>query len=109
MNAVDLDAADRGHEIAVAFGTELVFGGVAGFERGAEHARLGADGKRVAVAGKAAGERYEMPRPVRSWEGLGAPGRLAASLVRLDPDLEQRGRHRLAIIFRMTDARARRS
>src|SRR4029077_8355875 len=38
-HAVDLDAADRWHEIAVAFWSDRVFSRFAGFERGAEHAR----------------------------------------------------------------------
>src|SRR4029453_14243501 len=78
----------------------------AGLERGAEHPRLGADGERIIIAGKAARQRHEVASPVRLGEGLGAPRRLAALLLRLDPDLEDAGRHRLAVILGMADAGA---
>ena len=39
-------------------------------------------------------------------EGLGAPGRRAAAGRRLDPDLEERGRLRLEIVFGVADAGA---
>src|SRR5262249_49653006 len=75
-------------------------------QRGAEYPRLGADGKRILIAGKAAGERHEAARPIGLGEGLGAPRRLAALLLRLDPDLEDAGRHGLAVIFRVADSGA---
>src|SRR5579871_4392633 len=86
---------------------ELIVDAFAGLEGGAQDARIGADGKRVFVAGHAAGQDHKTARTVALWKRLGAPGRGAARLARLDPDLEDAGGFRLQIIFGMADAAAR--
>src|SRR5262249_24261935 len=64
MHAVHVETADGRHEIGVAVGRKPILGAVASLPRGAEHPRLGADGKRILVARKAAGERHEAAGPI---------------------------------------------
>jgi len=54
-HTIDLDAALGRHQIAMASCAKLVFGGLARFQRGAEHAGFCPDRQRFGIAGKAAG------------------------------------------------------
>ena len=84
-----------------------IFRGLAGLQRGGEHARIGTDRQRVVITGNAGGDGHELAGAVPLRKRLRAPGRLAALRGRLDPDLEDLGRRRLQIVFGVPDARAR--
>ena len=81
-HAVDFDRAGGRHQIGVAPRLERVLDALAGLEGCAEHARIGADRQRVAVAGAAAGQRDEASGAVAFRERLRAPRRRAAARVR---------------------------
>jgi hypothetical protein len=103
-HAVNLDGAGRRNEIAETRRIESVFGGLAGFQRGGQHAGVGADRQRIIVGGKTAGDGDELAGAVGLGKRLRAPGRLPALLRRHDPDLEDLGRDRLQIVFGVADA-----
>ena len=103
-HAVDLDRTGGRDEIAVTLLAKRVVDGLAGLQRGAEHARLGADWQRVGVLIEAARERHEAPRAVALRKGLRTPGRRTAPLRRHDPDLENSRRPVLEIVFGVADA-----
>ena len=70
----------------------------------AEYARIGA---LIGSASPSRRSRWPADKTagsVRLGKRLGAPGRLAAAPARLDPDLEERGRHRLAVVLGVADA-----
>src|SRR5690606_7058230 len=86
---------------------ETVLRRLARLERGAEHARIGADRQRVPVAGDAAGQGHELPGPPLLRERPGAPGRRLALAVGEDPDLEDPRHPRLQVVLGVADAGAR--
>ncbi len=80
---------------------ERVLGALAGLQRRADDARVGADRKRVVVARESARERDEAARPVALGKRPRAPGRAAAALLRQDPDLEDPGGLGFAVELRV--------
>src|SRR6516225_3183863 len=101
---VDLDLAFRRNEIAVASFPQRVLRRLTGLQRGAKHARLGADRQSIGIAFEAAGQHHKGAAAVTPREGLGAPRRRAALALRLDPNLEEAGGLRLPIVFSVADA-----
>src|SRR5690606_16203531 len=87
LDIADADLAGGGHEVEVPVGGGLVSHAVAGLDRRAEHARLGADRQSV-IALDARGERDELAVTSVLRKRPRAPGGLAAAPVGDDPDLE---------------------
>ncbi len=103
-DAVHLDAALRRNEIAVAFGAELVLGDVAGFQRGAEHAGGALIGSASPSPAKPLASGTKRPERSDLGNGLAPQDGSPPPRFRLDPDLEDLGRHRLAVVLRVADA-----
>ena len=73
-HAVDLDRARGRHEVAMTSFAKRVFDGLAGLQRGAQHAGASANGQCVIVVVEAARERHEAPGTVGLGERLRPPG-----------------------------------
>src|SRR5690606_40032904 len=101
---VDLDPADRWHQVGEALATEFIGSRLTRLEAGAEHPGIRMDSQGVGIALPAAGERDEPAGAIRARERPGTPGRWQAALVRDDPDLEYPGLPGLQIVFAMDDA-----
>src|SRR5690606_227821 len=105
FDVADANLAAGGHEIEVPVGRRLVSHGVAGLDRGAGHARFGADRQSV-VALDTRSERDELAVARFLGERPRAPGGFAAAAVGDDPDLEDPGRLVLEVVFGVLDAGA---
>src|SRR5690606_10513800 len=103
---VDLDPADRWHQVGEALATEFIGSRLTRLEAGAEHPGIRMDSQGVGIALPAAGERAEPAGAIRARERPGTPGRWQAALVRDDPDLGYPGLPGLQIVFAMDDAGA---
>jgi hypothetical protein len=83
-----------------------IFDGLAGLQRGAQHAGAGADRQCVIVVVEAARERHEAPGTVGLGEGLRPPSGRPALRARGDPDLENPRRLLFQIVFGVPDTSA---
>jgi hypothetical protein len=81
--------------------------GFSGLQRRTEHACVGADRQRVAVARAAAGEHDETAVAFAFRERTRTPGRFAAARFRDDPDLEDARGLVLDVVLGVADAAAR--
>ena len=90
-------------------GANFVREHVSSLQRRTQHPRIGADRQRIAILHgricEPAGQHRPAARAITLGKGFGAPSRCAAARARLDPDLEQRRRVGLNVIFGMADAR----
>src|SRR5690606_37343885 len=105
--AVDLDPASGGDEIEVAARRAFIGHAVPGLHRSAQQAGVGPDAKRFGVILITAGQNRQPAGTVAPGERLRPPAWGTAPRPRNDPDLEERGRFVLQIIFGVADAGAR--
>src|SRR5271165_5358695 len=97
-HAVDFHRAGSRDKVTAPTLAQSIFGALAGLDRCARDASVGADRQAVSVVCEARGQGDETARPLAFREGSRAPVRLAAGLCRLDPDLEDLRRLRFEII-----------
>src|SRR5690606_28442052 len=103
LDIADADLAAGGHEVEVTVGGRLVCHTIAGLDRCAEHARLGAE-RESGVAPDARGKRDEPAATGCLRERPRAPRRFAAATVGDDPDLEDQRGLVFEVVFGVLDA-----
>jgi hypothetical protein len=81
-----------------------VFRRLAGLQGRARHSRISADRQGVVVVRPAGGQGHEASGAIGLGKRPRPPGRHAALVGGLDPDLEDPGGRRLEVVFRMADA-----